>query len=266
MAERPTSYDPHRFRTAVPYYARYRLNYPQALIERAAGLLGLEPGGRVLDLGSGPGLLAIAFAELGMAVTAIDPEPAMLEAARLAAAEARVALDIRQGSSFDLPPGIGPFRLVTMGRAFHWMDRAKTAAMLDGIVEEGGALALFGDGHPKTAENRWHSVLNDIGMRYGGAHAFHHTARKDPAFRSHESILLDSPFRRLERTSTILRREITADDIVGLAFSRSDTSPQALGEKTAAFESELRAELAALSPDGRFVEIAELEALIARRA
>jgi SAM-dependent methyltransferase len=265
LTEPPTSYDPHRFRTAVPYYARYRLNYPPALIERVTALLGLEPGGRVLDLGCGPGLLAIAFAERGMAVTAVDPEPAMLDAARQDAAEAGIAVDIRQGSSFDLPPGIGPFRLVTMGRAFHWMDRARTAEILDGLVEEGGGLALFGEDHPRTVENRWRDVLTEVGMRYGAEEASHRKERKDPNFRSHESILLDSPFSRLERISVVLRLERTVDDIVGLAYSHSITAPQALGERTAAFEAELRAELAALSPEGRFVEIAELEALIARR-
>ena len=266
MADLPTSYDPRRFRTAVPYYARYRLSYPEGLIARVAELTGLAAGARVLDLGCGPGLLAIAFAARGMAVTAIDPEPEMLEAARAAAAEAGIAVDIRQGSSFDLPAQMGPFRLVTMGRSFHWMDRVKTAETLDGMVEEGGALALFGEDHPNTAENRWHDLLNDVGARYGAEDAFHRKARKAPDFRSHESILLDSPFGVLERVGVILRREITADEIVGLAFSRSITAPQALGERTTAFEAELRAELAALSPDGRFVEIAELEALIARRA
>jgi len=265
LAERPTSYDPRRFRTAVPYYARYRLNYPPALIERVEALVGLEPGGRVLDLGCGPGLLAIAYAGRGMRVIGVDPEPEMLEAARQLAAEVGVAVDLRQGSSFDWPAGIGPFKLVTMGRSFHWMDRAETLKALDRLVIPGGALALFEDEHPRTVENRWHDVLNAVGERYGGKHVFHREARKAPDFRSHESILLDSPFSALETAGAIVRRDLTAEDIVGLALSRSDTAPQALGEHAALFEAELRAELAALSPDGRFVEIAELDALIAKR-
>jgi hypothetical protein len=44
------------------------------------------------------------------------------------------------------------------------------------------------------------------------------------------------------------------------------TSQQALGSRAAAFEAELRQELMALSPDGRFREIAEMRVLIARRA
>ena len=67
------------------------------------------------------------------------------------------------------------------------------------------------------------------------------------------------------RIAVVVRRERTADDIVGLAYSLSTSAPHKLGERKAPFEADLRAALAELSPDGRFTEIAEMEALIARR-
>jgi len=88
-AKPPETFNPRRFRTNVPFYARYRLSYPETLIARCAVAMGLRPGDKVLDLGCGPGLLAIPFARLGMAVTAVDPEPEMIEAARAEAAKAR---------------------------------------------------------------------------------------------------------------------------------------------------------------------------------
>jgi SAM-dependent methyltransferase len=118
MAEPPQTYDPHRFRTTVPYYSRYRLGDLPAAIDRVSQIVGLQPGDSVMDLGCGPGLLAIVFARAGRKVTAIDAEPAMLEAARKAAREGGVSLDLRIAGSFDWPAGIGPFRLVTMGRSF----------------------------------------------------------------------------------------------------------------------------------------------------
>src|ERR1700689_59988 len=89
----PETYDPRRFRTTVPFYARYRLPYPRALIDRVIGIVGMRPGDAVMDLGTGPGLLAILFAQAGMDVVAIDPEPEMLGAARAAAGEAGVGID-----------------------------------------------------------------------------------------------------------------------------------------------------------------------------
>ena len=49
-------YEPRRFQSAVPYYERYRLAYPERLIARVVALAGLKPGDAVLDLGCGPGL------------------------------------------------------------------------------------------------------------------------------------------------------------------------------------------------------------------
>jgi SAM-dependent methyltransferase len=265
MADSPETFDPHRFRTTVPYYARYRLGYPAALIERVSGIVGLKPGDAVMDLGCGPGLLAIPFAQAGMTVTAIDPEPAMLEAARDAAREAGVSIDVRGGSSFELPAGIGPFRLVTMGRSFHWMDREATLKALDPLIADDGAIALFHDEHPRTMENAWRRVLQDIANRYGREESHHVQASRRADYRNHESVLFDSPFDRLEHAGIFIKREVTADEIVGLAFSLSTTAPQKLGDRAPVFEAELRAALKELSPTGKFTEIAEMLALVARR-
>ncbi|MEJ0025134.1 MAG: class I SAM-dependent methyltransferase [Rhizomicrobium sp.] len=259
------SFNPRRFRTTVPFYARYRLAYPEALIVRVAEFVGLKPGDAVMDLGCGPGLLAVPLAKLGFAVMAVDPEPDMVEACRDAAAEAGVTVDVRQASSFDLPKDVGPFKLVTMGRSFHWMDRAATLELLGRRVTPDGALAFFGDDHPVTAENVWLRTLRDLGDAYGRGLSPHLQQARQAGYRTKESLLLDSAFPRLAGLSEFIRRTITADQIVGLAFSSSTTSPERLGEKAAAFEAELRQALAALSPDGRFTEIAELEALVARR-
>jgi ribosomal protein L11 methyltransferase len=57
-------------------------------------LLELAPGGSFADLGCGSGVLAIAAAQLGFApVTAVDNEPAALEATRANAAANGVSLD-----------------------------------------------------------------------------------------------------------------------------------------------------------------------------
>ena len=266
MSDAEKTYNPRRFQTAVPFYARYRLGYPERLIARVIDIVGLKPGDNVMDLGCGPGTLAIPFAQAGMRVTGIDPEPAMLDAARRSARDAGVEIALRQGSSFDLPGGISPFRLVTMGRSFHWMDRPATLQALDALVMRDGGVALFDDEHVKTAENMWRAKLRDLGDRYGRLESPNVAAENSSTYRRHESLLMDSPFSMLESASVFVRREITADDVVGLAFSLSTSSPGKLGALQGQFESELRAELAALSPEGRFTEIVEMNALIARRS
>src|ERR1041385_8466810 len=131
------------FAGTAAYYDRYRLAYPDRLIARVAGLAGLKPGDAVLDLGCGTGMLTMAFAQLGMAVTAMDPDADMLASAREKGEAAGVSMRLLQGGWEDLSPAMGPFRLAVMGRSFHWMDRAATLAMLDRIVTPDGGGGLF---------------------------------------------------------------------------------------------------------------------------
>ncbi len=255
------------FQSAVAFYDRYRLFYPRRLLDRVVALAGLVPGDSVLDLGTGTGMLAIGFAGAGMAVTALDPEPLMLDAAAERAAAAGVRVDFRRGGSCDLKIGMGPFRLVTMGRSFHWMDCAATLAMLDGIVAPGGGVALFHDAHPPVAENGWFKILCSIQDKYGRklASAERRAAEKGGGHRRYEPFLFASAFSQLDGLSVTIRQALTAEDIVGRALSTSLTSPKRLGEAKEAFVSDLTQALRELSPDGTFTEVAELVALLARR-
>lgn len=261
----PVPYEPRRFQSAVPYYERYRLGYPERLIARVVALLGLRAGDAVLDLGCGPGSLSLPLARAGMAVTAADPEPDMLAAAQEAARAAGVTLMLWRGGSYDLTPNMGPYRLVTIGRAFHWMDRLATLAMLDKIVAAGGAVALFHDTHPVLPENEWFKLLCKVGDRYGRAAQPHIAERKALGHRRYEPFLYQSAFTELDGLTVTIKKPISEDEIVGRAFSQSTTSPDKLGAKADAFEGELRERLRELSPAGAFTEIAEMVALVARR-
>lgn len=66
--------------------------------------LASESPGAVLELGCGTGRLTIPMAQAGAEVVGLDPEPAMLEAARAKAAKAGVAIEFVQGDAreFDL--------------------------------------------------------------------------------------------------------------------------------------------------------------------
>src|SRR5262245_66192626 len=105
------AFEPHRFRSTVPFYAAYRVAYPDGLISFVAGRCSLARDSSVLDLGCGPGQLAVAFARLGCAVTAMDPEPDMLAAAAKEATASGGLINLVEGSSYDLGARRGPVHL-----------------------------------------------------------------------------------------------------------------------------------------------------------
>ena len=263
-AQQVHAYEPRRFQGAVPFYERYRLGYPQRLIGRVIALAGLKPGDAVLDLGTGPGLLAVPFAQAGMDVTAADPEPAMLAAAQEAADAAGVKLSLWQGGSYDLTADMGPFKLVAIGRAFHWMDRAATLAMLDKIITPDGGVAFFHDAHPDVAENRWFKALRKVTDRHS-KDGKHIAAGHAGAHHRYEPYLFASAFTVLDGLSVTIRGEITLDHLVGRAYSFSTCAPERLAGRREEFEQDLRNALTPLAENGKFIEIAEMVALLARR-
>ena len=247
------------FAGTVDYYDRYRLPFPQRLIQRVISLVGLKPGDAVLDLGCGTGMLAIAFARAGMAVTAMDPEARMLEAARAAAQAAGVTVTWALGGWEDVKPGMGPFRLAVLGRSFHWMDRAATLAMLEQVATDG--VALFHDAHPPVVENDWFEILCDIQKKYRGRAP----EKSKTGHKRYEPFLFASAFGQIDTLSVTIRQALTVQDILGRAFSMPATSPQKLGAAKDEFAGRLLAALRELAPDGKFIEVAELVAVLARR-
>jgi SAM-dependent methyltransferase len=261
----PLPFDPNRFRASVAHYRAGRPPYPPALIRRVAEQVGLGEAHHVLDLGCGPGPLAIGFAYFAGTVIGLDPEPQMLAAAVAAAQGLTPNASFRQGSSYDLDRRLGRFRLVTMGRSFHWMDRAETLRRLDPMIEAEGAVALFHGNHLDVPENEWTKEWRAITDRYA-ADDLHHARRRTETWLSHEAMLLASVFCRLDRISLVARQEVTTESLIERALSMSSLSRARLGERTEQLVRELTALLARRAPAGTLSEVLEWSALIARRA
>jgi 2-polyprenyl-6-hydroxyphenyl methylase/3-demethylubiquinone-9 3-methyltransferase len=101
-------------------------------------------GARILDVGCGGGLLCEALQALGAQVSGIDLAPAMLETARLHAAERGVSINYRLLGAETLA-GAEPaaFDVVTcMEMIEHVPDPAAVVAALGALVRPGGAVFL----------------------------------------------------------------------------------------------------------------------------
>jgi SAM-dependent methyltransferase len=249
-----------RFGSTVPHYVAGRPNYAPSLIRVVKEYLHLSGRHRLLDLGCGPGWLGIAFAPFVGAVVAVDPEPTMLEAAHAAAAEAKVSIELIEGSSYDLGSHLGMFQVVTIGRAFHWMDRVDTLHRLDALIEPDGAIILFNDVRPEVPDNVWYKHYTELIDGYSNV-----DARIPPDRLRHEAILLESPFNQLERIGVIERRLVPIERLVDRALSMSTSSPEQLGSLSDRLAQELLEQMTEFATAGAVVEVIESQALIARR-
>jgi SAM-dependent methyltransferase len=261
----PTDAACRPFRAAAAHYLSGRPPYPDRLIRRVARQTGLTAADRVLDLGCGPAMLAAAFAAFAGEVIGLDPEPEMLRVGQ--AAFGRIGnLRLVRGSSDELSPELGAFRLVVMGRSFAWMDRQETLRALDPLIVPGGAIALFDSQHrDELPDNGWNVRYRAVRHRYGAPNAANPRRTADGWIR-HEAILLDSAFSVLESAAVIERRRTDAAELVHRARSMSSTTPDRLGEAAVArLSGEIEELVRMVAPDGVLTEVVESTALIARR-
>jgi SAM-dependent methyltransferase len=252
-----------RFRSTVDHYLTGRPPYAARLIHRVADIAGLQPCHDVLDLGCGPGQLARAFAPLARQVVAMDPEPEML---RVAEEASRGIANIRfvPGGSDDLSPRLGRFRLVVMGRSFHWMDRAETLRRLDGLIEPDGAVVHFDTEAAELPENDWMARYRVIHRHYTGDDP-QRRSHRDAFWRRHESFFLQSAFSAVEGCSVFERRQIAAASLIDRVLSMSSSSPDRLGPRAAELKRDMAALVREIAPDGRLAEVVVSNALIGRR-
>ena len=256
-------FQPRRFRTAAQHYLAGRPAYAPRLIRHVADFTGLTPDARLLDLGCGPGMLAGAFAPLVGEVMAMDPEPEMLRIAEAEFGDVGRIIFLH-GSSFDLSPSLGQFRLVTMGRSFQWMDRADTLRRLDAMIEPSGAVVLFNSGHRDAPDTEWIAAYRALVQRYAEDDRTH-VKRRSGNWVGHEAIVLGSAFSVVDEVAVIERRQVSVEQLVQRALSRSSTTPERLGDAAPRLAGEIEALLSPLATGELLTEVIATYALIARR-
>ncbi len=244
-----------RFASTVEFYARCREPYPPEFFQRVAEQIGLRGDETLLDIGCGPGMLAIGFAPLVGSCTGLDPESGMLAAAKNAAAEAGVAISLIHGRIEEFPVG-QTYGVITIGRAHHWLERTPTLSVLERILApDSGRILICRAASVETPETPWVKPYRKVRSAWASGRPEEKQYRIDPS-----EWLMGSFFSAMGETSITERRRVTIADLIGRALSRSNTSPEVVGGGQEQFEAEIAA---ALEP---FVQDGVLEEQIVARA
>ncbi|HLZ26360.1 MAG TPA: class I SAM-dependent methyltransferase [Chloroflexota bacterium] len=258
-------WDETLFAGTAAYYVRGRLPYAPNLADVLAETLGLDGQGRLLDIGCGPGTIALLCARLFESVVGLDPDPDMLaEAARLARER-----DVTNASwvcrrAEEIRPELGQFRAVTFAASFHWMDRPRVAATVRSMLDPNGAAVQIDAPayrpdeavtptdvrHPPPPQD----VIVNLRQRYLGPDRRAGQGIRNTSPDNEDGVFRSVGYRPAERVTVPDGRVLTRtiDDLVAGVFSTSSTAPHLFGSRLQAFEADLRAELAAASPTGLF--------------
>jgi len=114
-------------------------------LEAMLELAGDPSGLRVLDVGTGAGATALAFAARGAQVVALDLTPAMLETTRRQAEERGISsLETRLGDAAELPFADASFDFVTCRVCAHHFGRPRQAVgEMARVLRPGGRILLI---------------------------------------------------------------------------------------------------------------------------
>ena len=243
-------WDETLFAGAAPHYAVGRIPYPDGLEAALTDALGLDGTGTLLDVGCGPGTIALRLADRFAHVVGLDPDPGMLaEAARLADAAGipntrwvRARAEDLADHLHELPtPTV---RVATLAQSFHWMDQPRVARTIHEVLDpDGGAFVHVGPGQTSgwLREGPPNEEIDELIVRYLGT-----THRAGQGVRptspgGEERVLAALPFDGPERI--VLDgavHERTPEQLVHNVLSMSNAAPHLFGDRLDDFVHDLR--------------------------
>ncbi|NGN62959.1 class I SAM-dependent methyltransferase [Streptomyces sp. A7024] len=257
-------WDETLFAGTAAYYERGRLPYAPGLADAIAGALRPDRRGRLLDVGCGPGIVALTLAHLFDEVVGVDPDHGMITEAEQRAAKEGVAgktawLQLR---AEELPAGLGAIDAAVFAQSFHWMDQPRVAATVRDMLRPGGVLLHVSDQkddpggpagppHPPVPQPEIDALVRSwLGpVRRAGRGSL---PQGTPG--GEEAVFAAAGFTGPQHLAIPGGQplERTIDDIVASVFSMSFAAPHLFGDRLPDFETELRELLRTASPEGRF--------------
>jgi SAM-dependent methyltransferase len=130
-----------RFSNRVENYVKYRPGYPTGVIATLVDSAALASHSVVADIGSGTGLFARLFLELGCRVIGLEPNLEMREAGERILASFPNFISLA-GSAEATGLEASSVDFVTAGQAFHWFDRPRARLEFARILKPGGWVVL----------------------------------------------------------------------------------------------------------------------------
>ncbi len=141
------------FNQVAEEYDRHRPAYPDALIDQACEVGGLDPGATVLEIGCGTGQLTRSLLARGLRVAAIEPGERLIARARDQLASAG-QLEFVNRRLEEAPLPHAHYAAAFSASAIHWVDPDVSWRTIADALVDRGTLALvsyFGLLEPRSA-------------------------------------------------------------------------------------------------------------------
>ncbi|MCA0170947.1 class I SAM-dependent methyltransferase [Bacillus sp. RAR_GA_16] len=242
------------FKGAAPYYSKYRPSYPEEVIEYLTSTFQLNGTGTLLDVGCGPGQMAIRLSEKFENVIGVDIEKEMIEEARrLADPLPNITWHHCDVDSFLLTVSC-PIKLVTLAKSFHWLDRKSFLEKIYPYIEEDGGIGIIDDFNVAQPLEEWQMAFREVVTKWYGERRRAGNSTYTHPSQSHKKVLQDSQFYTQSFECSPVTYRWTPESIIGHHYSLSYGLKHFLKGSVEDFEADVKQELARINPDGEFFE------------
>jgi SAM-dependent methyltransferase len=146
-------------------YAASRPGYPQELFEDAIRQSGIPDGGRILEIGCGPGTASIPFAERGYGMVCLELGQDLAETARRRMAgfpSVKILTTRFEGWPLE-PEG---FDMVLAAMSLHWVKRKVAFTKSAAALRRGGSLAILSTVVKGCTDRGLQTELDKLTARY----------------------------------------------------------------------------------------------------
>ena len=258
------NYPADLFAGTARYYARYRVPYPQELIGDLRMRAGLTGQGRLLDLGCGTGEVALSMHKFFREVWAVDQEPEMVEVGRRKAEQCgatNVVWTVGRAEAVEAAPNW--FELITIGSAFHRLDRRLIAERALGWLAPGRCIAELGSNAAWKGKQEWQRIAAEIIDKWIDKPGAERN-RTHQAYQRDEEVLEAVGF-GIEVHRFPTPYVWTLDSFVGYLYSTAKASKAVLGDRAEQFEADLRRALLDYDSRGQYPETIDFYCILGRR-
>ncbi|MEH0441510.1 class I SAM-dependent methyltransferase [Streptomyces scabiei] len=257
------------FAGTASYYRRFRPGIPASLAAFLAHEAPAASPRRLLDIGTGPGLVASALTPYFDEVIAVDSDQAMCAEAEVVlrpplSRGQRLQIRHALAEDFEPPTGWQP-HLVTCGRVFHWLNQPRFLDRLAEYVDPSAVLAVFSDRSLWTAESAWQQAARAVVQQFLGAQRRAGDGVFGPPGPPYEEVLRASAFCEVTTATIPVRREWSIAEVIGYLYSTSFAASHLFGDRKDAFETALTEALSPFAEGGFLMENNMFTVLTARR-
>lgn len=206
---------------AADAYNRARPRYPKELISRVVELAQLPSKAAILEIGCGPGIATVEFAQLGFSMVCLEPSQELCQLARLNCAQ-YPDVEIRNTlfEEWDLEPE--RFNAVLAATAIHWVPPEIRYQKTADALQDNGSLILLWNTAPQP-QYEVDQLLDEVYQSHAPELTpYEHRATQEESLRRQGQAVIDSDlFKGLVSEQLVCEVTYSIDDYLALLSTLS---------------------------------------------